>query len=92
MYVFFRDTQTLLLNLCDDVESGKAIGSLCKEFCSGALSSHNCLAFHRGKEVVFSAQFHGNTVYVKGKQSLLLLCNKTICLILALSKNAARSF
>jgi len=64
-----RDTQTLLLNLCDDVESGKAIGSLCKEFCSGALSSHNCLAFHRGKEVVFSAQFHGNTVYVKGRKS-----------------------
>lgn len=64
-----RETQTLISNLCEDVESGQAIGSLCKEFCSGALNSHICEAFHGGKEVVFSAQFHGNSVYVKGRKS-----------------------
>ena len=56
----------LVDHLCDDVESGRAIGNLCKEICGGALDSYNCQALHGGKEVVFSAQFHANPVFVKG--------------------------
>lgn len=68
-----RKTEVIIDHLCDDVESGRAIGNLCKEFCSGALNSHNCQAFHGGKEVVFSAQFHGNPVFVKGRRSDIFL-------------------
>lgn len=67
-----RKTLLLVDHLCDDVENGRTIGNLCKEICSGALDSYTCQALHGGKEVVFSAQFHANPVYVKGRRSDIL--------------------
>ena len=72
MIVIFRKTLLLVDHLCDDVENGRTIGNLCKEICSGALDSYTCQALHGGKEVVFSAQFHANPVYVKGNNNFFL--------------------
>ena len=64
---FNRDVDTIIEHLCNDVEEGRAIGGLCREFCQpSVLKPVQCQAWHGGKEIVFKAEFHGNSVYVKG--------------------------
>jgi len=71
-----RESQLLLDKLCEDVESGKAVGNLCKVVCSGALKVEDCQTFHLGKEVVFKASLHDSPVYVKGRRANIFDTNE----------------
>jgi len=65
-----REIVMVVSDVCHDVEEGRAIGTLCKEFCmKNTLVPVSCQPFHGGKEIVFKATFHGNPVFVKGRRS-----------------------
>lgn len=55
--------------LCSLYKDGVAMGDMCHAICvSKSLVPDSCEAWHGGKEVVFSAFFRGNPVYIKGRK------------------------
>jgi len=61
--------QKTIDKMCDHFANGKAHGNLCRHFCvTGSITPQSCQTFHMGKEVVFSANYENQPVFVKGRR------------------------